>query len=328
MGVSNQNTSYEWTGQTLNAGVSNSQPLALDTGLSSARSMPTTPATTPPGSNLHSVQQYHGQTAYDHSKPYYSAAPSSHPQYAQQPMGQSGMTGYGQPVLVNSYMKGDMGPPSSRTTGAPSDQDAAEVKTERYSQTNGAGGSSAAEPGQEHEPEYLNDGGSAYGARGSYTYTSNPPVNSLSGDHPQLGSDMTGSPLQQNGSGRITPRNSHAAASQWNSGYHTPPRPSASSSLYNIVSNTRSTAGNGSSADPYSVTASSTSTYSSSAMNGSHGSKKRLRDDDDSDRVVRADCRGSEFEHKRRRTLTEAPVVGEPLSLQPMKAGGAISRRR
>lgn len=331
MGVSNQGTSYEWTGQNINAGVSNPQPLTLDTGLSnSARSMPTTPATTPPGSNIHAVQQYHGQTGYDHSKPYYSTAPSSHPQYAQQPIGQSGMAGYGQPLLVNSYMKSDMGPPTNRATGAPSDQDPAEGKTDRYSHTNGAVGGSAGEPGQEHESEYVNDGASAYGARGSYTYTTNPSVSALSGDHhSQLGSDMTGSPSQQNGSGRMTPRTSHAAATQWSSGYHTPPRPSASNSLYNIVSNTRSTAGNGSSADPYSVTSSNTPAYSSSGMNGSHGgSKKRLRDDDDSDRVVRADCRGSEFEHKRRRTLTDAPVVGETLSLQPMKAGGAISRRR
>ncbi|KAL4903708.1 cell pattern formation-associated protein stuA [Aspergillus multicolor] len=314
IGITSQGNSYEWN-QGMNSGVPNTQPLSVDTSLSNARSMPTTPATTPPGNNMHGMQSYQPQSGYD-SKPYYSAAPSAHPQYApQQPLAQQPMAAYGHSVPTSSYR--DMAPPSSQRgsiAGLETD-----VKTERY----GEGNVAKTEP---EEPEYAQPDSGYNPGRGSY-YTTNPSVGGLAGDHSQLTPDMTGSP-QQNGSGRMTPRTS-GAAPQWAPGYTTPPRPAAASSLYNIVSDTRGTSGaNGTTSDNYSVA--SNSGYST-GMNGSMGSNKRMRDDDD-DRIVRPDSR-DEYEPKRRKTLTETPVGGPvggvPLGLQPMKAGGSmISARR
>ncbi|KKK21118.1 cell pattern formation-associated protein, partial [Aspergillus rambellii] len=334
MGITSQGSSYEWN-QGMNSAVPNSQPLSIDTALS--RSMPTTPATTPPGSNLQGMQSFQNPAGYDSAKPYYSAAPPSHPHYApQQPLTQQAMAPYGgHPMQTNTYLKSEMAPPPSGRPSGQSETDAADVKTDRYAQSNGHVTGGAPEPvPAEHESEYVQQDNSGYNAsRGSYTYTTNPSVGSLAGDPSQLTPDMTGSPSQPNGSGRMTPRTS-GAAPQWPSGYHTPPpppppppRPAAAGSLYNIVSDTRGTP-----SDTYSVASTSASAYST-AMNGSLGSNKRMRDDDDDvDRIVRPDSRGGDYESKRRKTLTEAtvggPVGGVPLALQPMKAGGGVMARR
>ncbi|KAL2811198.1 cell pattern formation-associated protein [Aspergillus granulosus] len=310
MAITSQGNSYEWN-QGMSSGVPNSQPLSIDTTLSNTRSMPTTPATTPPGNNLQGMQSYQPQTGYD-SKPYYSAAPSAHPHYAaQQPMTQQAMAPYGHSMQTNSYLKGDMAPPSSgrASTGQP-EPESADVKTERYGQPGHVGGGASE---TEQEPDYVQHD-SGY-SRGSYTYTTNP----------SFTPDMTGSPSQQNGSGRMTPRTS-GAAPQWAPGYSTPPRTAAAGSLYNIVSDTRGTSATNGTSDNYSVA--SNSGYST-GLNGSLGSNKRMRDDDD-DQIGRPDSR-DDYETKRRKTLTDATVggpVGMPLALQPMKAGGSLMAGR
>ncbi|GCB28095.1 cell pattern formation-associated protein stuA [Aspergillus awamori] len=330
MPITNPSNSYDWNNQGMNSGVPNSQPLSIDTALSNARSMPTTPATTPPGSNMQGMQSFQGQSGYD-SKPYYSAAPPSHPHYAsQQPLTQTGMASYGQTIPSHPYIKSEMGPPSSRTPGGQPETDAPEVKQERYAHSNGHVGSNGAEQVPEHETEYVQHDNSGYNTnRGSYTYTTNTSVGSLAGDHSQLTPEITGSPTQQNGSERMTPRTSGGPPPPWGSGYNTPPRPAAASSLYNIVSDTRGTSGNGATSDNYSVASNSAPGYSTS-MNGSLGSNKRMREDDDVDRIPRPDSRGTEYDSKRRKTLSEVggPVGGVPLGLQPMKAGGVMGRRR
>lgn len=319
MGVTNQGSSYEWGGQGMNSGVPHTQPLSIDTALSNQRSMPTTPATTPPGSNMQGMPPYQGQSGYDSSKTYYSAPPQSHSQYAPQtPMTQTGLSSYGSSLPTVSYLKNEMAPPTGRAPG--SEPETSDLKSDRYSHANGTGSV------PEQEPEYLQDHGHAYNAnRNSYTYTTNPSVGSLTGEHSQLTPEMTGSP-QQNGSGRMTPR-TNGAPPHWASGYNTPPRPAAASTLYNAVSDTRGTPANGAS-DPYSMASTSTPVYSTT-MNGSVGSgSKRMRDDDDE---IRPESGGGEYDIKRRKTITDAtlggPVGGAPL-LQPMKTSGVMSRRR
>jgi protein SOK2 len=319
MGVTNQGSSYEWGGQGMNSGVPQSQqPLSIDTTLSNQRSMPTTPATTPPGSNMQVMPPYQPQSGYD-SKPYYSAAPPNHSQYAPQtPMTQSGLSSYGQTLPNVSYLKNEMAPPTGRAPGAP-ETETPDLKSDRYSQSNGPG-----ESVPEQESEYLQDQGTNYNAnRGSYTYSTNPSVGSLTGDHPQLTPEMTGSP-QQNGSGRMTPRTSGGPPPHWASGYNTPPRPPAATTLYNAVSDTRGTPANAAS-DPYSMASTTTPVYST-AMNGSLGSgNKRMREEDE---VVRPES--AEFESKRRKTITDTSLGG-PVGatiLQPMKTGAVMGRRR
>ncbi|KAJ5939391.1 hypothetical protein N7466_002525 [Penicillium verhagenii] len=328
MGVTNQGSSYEWTGQSMNSGVPHTQPLSIDTTLNhqqQQRSMPTTPATTPPGSNMQAMPPYQAQSGYDSSKPYYSGPPQSHSQYAPNtPMTQSGMPQYAQQLPAVNYLKSEMAPPTGRPPGPP-EGETPELKSERYSQSNGP---EESVPSQ--EPEYLQDQGSTYGAnRGSYTYSTNPSVGSMTGEHSQLTPEMTGSP-QQNGSGRMTPRTSVSGPPpHWTSGYNTPPRPSAATTLYNAVSDTRGTPANGVS-DPYSMASSSTPVYPTT-VNGSLGGSggKRRRDDEE---VIRPES-GDGYESKRRKTITETtlggPVGGAPL-LQPMKTSGAVmaGRRR
>jgi hypothetical protein len=50
--------SFQWSSQGGMGSVQGTNPLSIDTGLSNARSMPTTPATTPPGTSIQSMQQY------------------------------------------------------------------------------------------------------------------------------------------------------------------------------------------------------------------------------------------------------------------------------
>lgn len=329
MGITNQGNSYEWGSQGMSSGVPHSQqPLSIDTSLSNARSMPTTPATTPPGSNLQGMQFQGSQPPYDSSKPYYSTAPPSHPQYAA-----PSLASYGQQQNLPSaatYMKNDMGPPSARAPGAPSEEAAGETK-DRYSQSNGPTTGEGGVP--EQESDYVHDHGAGYNNahRGSYTYTTNASVNTLTGEHSQLTPELS-SPSQQNGSGRMTPRTGGGPPPQWASGYNTPPRPPATSSLYNIVSDTRGTPANGAPSDSYSVTSNSAPAYSS-GMNGSLGSSgtKRMREDDEEDDAIRPDSRGTDYDGKRRRTITEVnggPLAGPPLGMQPLTAGGAMPRRR
>ena len=314
MGITNQGNSYEWGNQGMGSGVQSSQPLSIDTTLNNTRSMPTTPATTPPGSNLQGMQ-FQG-SHYDNTKPYYSTAPQSHAQYAPQPM-----AGYGQ-NLPSTYLKSDMGPPSAR---APTDGEAGDAaKSDRYAPSHAP---TTGEAVPEQESDYVQDGSAGYNShRGSYTYTTNPSVNTLTGEHAQLTPELS-SPSQQNGSGRMTPRTGGGPPPQWTSGYNTPPRSAAASSLYNIVSDTRGTPANGAPpSDSYSVS-NSAPTYPT-GMNGSMPTgTKRMREDDE---IIRPDSRGTEYDGKRRKTITEmnGPLAGPPLGMQPMKAGGVMPRRR
>ncbi|KAI2059127.1 hypothetical protein LOZ40_006808 [Ophidiomyces ophidiicola] len=283
VGVTTQSNSYDWTGN-----VQNSHPLSIDTGLGNSRSMPTTPATTPPGSNLQPMQPYQNQQSYD-SKPYYSSAPSSHPHYA-------------------SHQPTQPTPPQNMTS-----QGTAEVSH----------GATVGDGNQEHEPEFINDTNGAYnGNRGSYSYNTNPSNGNMQGEQnhaPDVPNSTTAD--------RILSRPSQG---QWSSGYSTP-RLGPPSSLYNVVSDTRSTS-NGNSTDAYSAPPNSAPVYSSSASS-LNGSTKRSRDDDEQDEPPRPESQKCDvsFEHKRRKTLTENPVGGpvgsSALPHQTLK-NGISSRRR
>lgn len=319
IGIPNQGNTYDWNNQNMNSTVQTTQPLPIDTGLNNTRSMPTTPATTPPGNNMQAMPPYQSQPGYDNSKPYYSSAPTTQGQYASQPLAPHSLAGYG-PALMK-----DMGP--SRPPLGPAEPDHNDVKVDRYNQPNGpvANGTGEEEPAPEQEPEYVPDNGAAsYANRNSYTYTANPSVASLSGDHSQLG----GSPSHQNGADRMTPRTA-GTNPPWTQDYNTPPRALPAGSISNIVSDTRGAAPNGDTYGPSNAYATNYSGYSS--VNGSMGSTKRLRDEED-DRLPRTDAREADFEPKRRKTLTDTPVGG-PVGgtfmhiQQPVSAGGVIRRR-
>lgn len=208
MGVGSSNGSYEWNQQNMTNGAS-SQPLSIETGgMNNARSMPTTPATTPPGQQVQNMQSYPGHQAYDNKQPYYATTPSS-------------QTGYAQNGARYDGYKGDMGPPTAPNTG----------NSESHSDhKSDFGGHPAGDHGEHPENGYIHSNG-AYGGRPEYAYTAPQ-------GHQQLSPEMTSSPHQA-GSGRGTPRTMPSGQPQWGGEYRTPPQ-SNPGSMYNPTGDSRS----------------------------------------------------------------------------------------
>ena len=209
MGMGNQGSSYEWGGQNLPNGVSGSQPLSVDTGMN-ARSMPTTPATTPPSNTNQAMPGYQGQPGYE--KSVYNTTPGS----------QTGYSQHSDPARYShQYPKTEMGPPHAPSTSIDS-QDHGHVPSQGHSEHDN---------GDHHENGYMHANSNAYGAsRGPYGYPPAP-------DHPHLSPEMSGSP-HQSGSGRGTPRTMPSSQPSWAPDYHTPPRPGTSSNVYNVMGST------------------------------------------------------------------------------------------
>lgn len=345
MGVGGADGGYPWNGQSL-AGHGN-QPLSVDIGLSNTRSMPSTPATTPPGTGLHPAQQYANSQGFDGSRPTYSAPPASQNHY-----GNQGLNRYGQPLQPNSYVKHEMRPPATRGPGSGADTDRGVDGRPADGINHGAGEEELEEEAEhEHEAEYGHDSNAAAAAaynanRASYGYGAGSAVGSLSSEHARLSPEMNGSPNAHNASGRATPRNTQAAQSQWTTtGYSTPPRSQApSSSLYNVMGHDGmgKTANGVTAGEAYPSQLSLGGTiqtgYGSQShpiMNGAT-STKRMRDmDEDGGRGSRPSSRGTTVPNnndgsgqevdgmKRRKTLREdsLPMIGAAAAAAAAAAG-------
>ncbi|CUS07297.1 unnamed protein product [Tuber aestivum] len=217
MGVGNSESPTFWNGNMVSSvGGTGGQSSGIDTVMNSARSMPTTPATTPPGGTLQQLQQY------PPAPPLYSSNPSAMPQHS---IAQQNMQRFGQPLAQPpQYMNqrqepSPMGPPSSRGPPAPlsrpsSRQNTADdthPKEENVEEQTGLAaegeehedhGEEEAEHEPEHEEEYTHDPNYANGHRTGNYYPS------MQGDHaPHLSPEMTGSP-NHGGQGPSTPARS------------------------------------------------------------------------------------------------------------------------
>jgi enhanced filamentous growth protein 1 len=292
-----------WDNSGLSGSMQNSQPLAIDTGLSNARSLPSTPATTPPANALQGLQSYPAQQqSYDGSRSMYSAAPQQQSQYSMhQSVAQQNLARFGLPMQSSMYTKGEMGPPA-RAIGPGSDGEHGDVKQDAYvtGQANDQVNHGTVEEVTEHEADagFSHDGdAAAYGSnRASFAYPSNPPAGSLGGEHGHghLPPDNENGSPHQNGSGRATPRTIATPSAQW-PGFKPSP---AGGSLYNTVGDAR----NGASAtDAYAQ-----SPHTPSAMNGSMPIKRQREDDDDEYRP------GDDDGLKRRKSGREGSVGGNP----------------
>ncbi len=364
LGMSGSDGGYSWNGSNL-AGHSN-QPLSVDVGLSNARSMPSTPATTPPGHGLQTTQGYaNGAAAYDGTtRPTYSAPPpSSQAQYGAPPVAR-----YGQPLQPGPYIKHEMRPPAARAPGSSQEGDRADGKPVDGMLGHGAstgaegmhhapGGDEEAE--HEHEAQYNQENQAAAAAydanRASYSYSTGGAVGSMPSEHAHLSPEINGSPNAHPASGRATPRTAPAQQPQWNTGYHTPPRaPTASSNLYNVMShdpmgkptNGAPAVGEGypsQLAMPNAMSAGYPSQQTHPIMNGSTSStssNKRMREmEDDGGRNSRPSSRGTAADGevdglKRRKTIREdgLPMVANGLDLGPNqglnRARSTIVQRR
>ena len=299
--MGSQSNSYDWSSQSINGNVQTTQPLAIDTGLSNARSLPNTPASTPPGGSMPNMQSYQNQQSYD--KPGYSTAPQQQSQYATQ---QQNMARFGQ--VSNPYVKTDMGPPS-RSAGGSGEADHADIKQDPYGQQGAdqvGHNTGDDETEHEHEGDYAQDNSNSYYSnRGSSNYSSVNAMGIMQGEPAHLSPEQVSGSPHQNGSGRVTPRNTSVSQSQWTTGYNTPPRGTQSSNLYNVVNDNRGTVANGHpSSDSY-----STSAYTSNAVNGTSGSLKRGREDDDLEYKTRGSS-GNDLEALKRRRSGRENSIG------------------
>lgn len=175
----------------------NGQPLQIDTGLSNTRSVPTTPASTPPG-----IQPYQTSQSYDNSRQMYTASSA---QYPSQQMRQQ----FGGP-LPSTSIKSDMAPPPR----AGESDHTVDVKPQDGHDEHG-----------DHDAAYTHSQ-AAYGApRPSYSYNPN-------GSAVGRIEDVHASP-HQNGSGREAPR--AAVESQWQTGYGAPSNQAPAANVYNPI---------------------------------------------------------------------------------------------
>lgn len=314
--------------------------LSIDTGLSNTRSMPTTPATTPPGTSIQSMQQYQQppQQPYDASRQMYSAPPPQQSVYAQPVNGQQNMPRYPQ---TNSYIKSEMGPPLARAPGEPEHHDSKDANgmihhAQAQQQVGHSQGEEEAD--HEHDAEYTHDNSSSYDAsRASYNYNNAPAVGSLPSEHPHLSPEMTGSPNHP-ASGRATPRTATAPQpyyQQQQGGYSTPPRvpQPPSSNLYNVISSERGTANSTATGDVYGAQPDMGATIQNGypsqqpIMNGAPANNKRGRDDEDDGRPSSRGPGADPIELKRRKT--QDSVTGAAYDAAPLnRARSVITQRR
>jgi enhanced filamentous growth protein 1 len=299
MGGMGSSENFQWS---QNQGTN---PMPIDTSLSNARSMPATPASTPPNTALQSMQPYPPATqAYDSSRQLYNAPPSQQSPYPPANSSPQDRNLYGQ----SGYVKSEMGPPSSRPTGgAPESQEAKSNGMMHPGQGEHVGHHGEEEAEHEHDAEYTHDSGAYDSNRNSYNYNQ-APVASLPSDHPHLSPEMTGPAGHQGTSGRSTPRSAAAPQSYYpQQGYNTPPRaPTASSNLYSVMSSDRGTT-NGANdvyAPPADMGSSMQNGGYAPVMNGASGGMKRGRDDEDD--------RGD----KRRKTVSSPALYDPSLSRQ------------
>ncbi|KAI4736104.1 hypothetical protein E4T50_13392 [Aureobasidium sp. EXF-12298] len=202
MGVGSE-ASYQWSGQppsTMQQQQPSQQPLAIDTNMNN-RSVPTTPATTPPGSAMHSMPPYQTSQAYDNGRPLYSASSQSS-QYGPR---------YGQ-LQPSPYIKNEMAPPAR--AGAEAEHAVDQKPQDGYANHSGAHDDAQGE----HEGEYTR----------LWTLRWKP-------DQTHMSSDMTGSPHHK-ASGGATPRTTN----NYHAGYTTPQRSQhIQSNLFSVMSDNR-----------------------------------------------------------------------------------------
>ena len=295
MGMGNAGSSYEYGGG--HAGSINSgQPLSVDTGMA-ARTLPTSPATTPPGTGQ--SLQYQTSQPYDSARPMY-AQPTAYGPYSQ-----SSMPRYGAVQASPSAVKHEMGPPAR--AGAENEHPESKPH-DGYGSHQDADG--------EHEGEYTHTSASIGARSFAYNYKPNTVVGPVHSDPAHISPEMTHSP-HQNGSGRATPR----TTATYSTAYTTPQRASQlpSSNLNYVMSNDARAGAQQNGTDPYAAPGAYQPAHHPS-MNGIPPSNKRGREDEQEDPYGRPLSAGGDAGLKRQRT---DPGAMRPISQpQSVKAGG------
>lgn len=263
---------FQWTQQGVN-GPQGTNPMSVDTSLSNARSMPATPATTPPGPPLQGMQPYPSSSqSYDNSRSLYNtqSAPAPHhqqPQHQHQqhtPQQQHAQTyalaapssspqdrtlyshsAAAAAAAAGGYVKAEIPPPptSRSSVAGPSGNEPGDQKPQNgmlqhhAEQASQSVGHSVAEDEHEHEAEYTHNSAAYDTGRAQYNY--GPQVAPLPSDHhPHLSPELTASANHQANSGRSTPRSAAAPQAYYaQPGYNTPPRVGSTAAAAQASSN-------------------------------------------------------------------------------------------
>ncbi|TQS36882.1 hypothetical protein Golomagni_02659 [Golovinomyces magnicellulatus] len=318
--VSNADGNFQW-GQP-QGGIGNTQnnaSISIDAGLNSSRSMPTTPASTPPGTSIQSIhyqqQQQHQQQAnqsYEITRQVFTTPSSQQNGYSSANSDHQGIPRYHQ---TNSYVKTEMGPPTARPTIIETDgNDVKDTSTLINSQSQiQASHDEEREHGQ--NTEYTHGNSSSFdSARAPYNYGQHQSTASMSSDHSTLAHETSGSPNHHpsTSAGRATPRTATAPQQYYthSPAYSASPRAQGSSSnLYNVMSSERGTANGNSSNELYVSQNDMNNTNHSYPpqqqlnLNGPTTGNKRARDNDDEGCRPRSrDTPGETDGNKRRNT--------------------------
>lgn len=331
MGSMATSEGFNWPNQGMN-GSQGASSMAMDGAINSARSMPNTPAATPPGS-IQNMQSYPSASqAYDSQRQMYNA-PSAQQSPYQNSANPPPDRLYSQ---SGSYQKSEMGPPASRPP--------ATISSSEQPENKGPNGIGPAEQQQnqshpeeegEHEAEYTHDSASYDHARAPYNYNSAAGVSSMNNEA-NMPSEMASSQNHPPASGRATPRTAAPTQPyyQHHTGYNSPQRVQQSTSnLYNVMSNDRAptngSAGNDVYAPPADMSSSMPNGYAAQppVMNGSAPGMKRGRDDEDD--IVRpaSDDMGN-LDLKRRKTMLETTVSAPTYDAMSRPASAIAAPRR
>ncbi|POS83800.1 hypothetical protein EPUL_005371, partial [Erysiphe pulchra] len=326
--ISNHEGNFHWSSQCGMGNVNSAHNLQIESGISHSRSMPNTPASTPPGTTIQGIQYQQAAQSYDAPRHIYSAAPPPPPSSTTQqniyshsnidhqttPRYSSSSNISSNPSNNSTYLKSDIAPPSIRA--AISELESHESKTSgSISQSH-----NQQHQGHDEEKEHEHDL--------EYTH----------------GSEVSTSPNHLNtstSSGRATPRTTVAPQAYYTQAqtYNSSPRPQASSSnLYNVISSERASPTNNHTTDVYSTTPeiNSSNGYSNPQQqqqqqqqhlqNGSSLGKKRARADDDAS----SNGRGVSSENdaiKRRKILIPSNILTHENSGQ-IRSTPPINQRR
>ncbi|KFA66336.1 hypothetical protein S40285_01268, partial [Stachybotrys chlorohalonatus IBT 40285] len=335
IGTMGSSDTFNWQGPGMNGG-QGTNPMTIDTGLSNARSMPTTPATTPPGPPIQSMQHYPSVSqGYDAPRQMYNAPASQQSPYQPSSATQQDRM-YGQP---SSYSKHDMGPPSGRPATSVANGEQSEGKPTNgvlTSEHHGQGHHPEDDHEQDHETEYTHDSGAYDASRNTYNYSA-PGAGALANDN-NIPPEMTGSPHPP-ASGRATPRTTGPAQTYYSqhAGYNTPPRVhQTSSNLYSVMSNDRTSANGPGGSDVYAPSADMNNSISNGyapqppVVNGATSGLKRGRDEDEE--VARAGSDGpgnmGSMDMKRRKTMIETSIPSPQYDAMNRTAPSVSAPRR
>ena len=293
MGMGHVGSSYEYSGAHATA-MHPGQPLSIDTG----RSVPTTPASTPPAN--HHGAQYQTSQPYDNSRQMYSA-PSTYGGYPSQ---QQHMARYGGMQSSPENAKTQMGPPAR-----------AGAEHEHHDSKGHPGYGSQQDADGEHEGEYTHQSASYDGRRPSYSYKPNPASGPIHSDSSHVSPELTQSP-HQNGSGRATPRTTNPYGAYANTPQRATQLPS--SNLSYGMNDTRGGAPNGT--EPYPQQGGYQTPHYPS-MNGAPGSNKRMRELDDEQEPYGRPNSSGDSGLKRQRTDPGSRPIAQPHSVKtgPMR---------